>query len=71
MDQKLLRYVPASKREAVRDAFRDSDGIWIFLRQGWEASRTDSGCHVIHEETVAGLRYQIAGILRNKEEALQ
>jgi len=68
MDEKLLRYVPAAKREAIRDAYRDQDGIWICLRYGWEASRTDSGCHVIHEDTIAGLRYQIAGIRRNEAE---
>ena len=43
MDQSILKYVPASKREAILDAYRDQDGIWITLRKGWEASRTDSG----------------------------
>lgn len=64
MDNKILRYVPKGKREAIRDAFRDEDGIWIWLHEGWEASRTDSGCHVIHEDTIPDLRYQIAGIQR-------
>lgn len=69
MDQSILKYVPASKREAIRDAYRDQDGIWITLRQGWEASRTDSGCHVIHEDTIHDLKYQIAGIQRIEQEA--
>ena len=69
MDQSILKYVPASKREAIRDAYRDQDGIWITLRDGWEASRTDSGCHVIHEDTVSDLKYQIAGIQRIEQEA--
>lgn len=60
----IMRYVPKSKREAVRDAYRDEDGFWICLREGWEASRTDSGCHVIHEDYIKDLRYQIAGIKR-------
>lgn len=60
----LMRYVPKSKREAVRDAYRDEDGFWICLREGWEASRTDAGCRTIHEDTIPELRYQIAGIRR-------
>ena len=66
MDQSILKYVPASKREAIRDAYRDQDGIWITLKDGWEASRTDSGCHVIHEDTIHDLKYQIAGIQRQE-----
>ena len=58
----IIRYVPKSKREAIRDAFCDEDGMWIWLHEGWEASRTDSGCHVIHEDTIRDLRFQIAGI---------
>lgn len=69
MDQSILKYVPALKREAIRDAYRDQDGIWITLRDGWEASRTDSGCHVIHEDTISDLKYQIAGIQRIEQEA--
>ena len=69
MDQSILKYVPASKREAIRDAYRDQDGIWITLRSGWEASRTDAGCHVIHEDTISQLKYQIAGIQRIEQEA--
>lgn len=71
MDQSILKYVPASKREAIRDAYRDQDGIWITLKEGWEASRTDSGCHVIHEDTIKDLKYQIAGIQRIEQEAPQ
>ena len=60
----IISYVPKSKREAVRDAYRDEDGFWICLREGCEASRTDSGCRTIHEDTIQDLRYQIAGIRR-------
>ena len=62
MDAKILSYVPKSKREAIQDAWRDSDGMWIILKDGWNADRMDFDCHVIHEDTVADLRWQIAGI---------
>lgn len=60
----IMRYIPKSKVEAVSDAFEDQDGIWIYLNDGWEASRMDMGCHVIHEWTIQELKYQIAGIRR-------
>ena len=62
--EQIMRYVPKSKKEAVRDAYRDCDGFWICLNDGWEASRTDSGCRTIHEDDIKNLRYQIAGIRR-------
>lgn len=68
MDNNILKYVPKGKREAIHDAYRDDDGMWIVLKNGWEASRTDSGCHVIHEDTIKELRYQIAGICKQGEE---
>ena len=60
----LMKYVPKSKKEAVREIFHDDDGYWIFLKEGWEASRTDSGCRVIHEDYISNLRYQIVGITK-------
>lgn len=62
--QRIMGYIPKSKWGAVRDCYRDQDGYWICLNNGWEASRTDSGCHVIHEDTIKDLKYQIAGIRR-------
>ena len=58
----LMKYIPKSKRQAIRDSFHDSDGYWIFLKEGWNADRMDSECRVIHEDFISDLRYQIAGI---------
>lgn len=66
--QRILKYIPKSKLEAIRDAYKDSDGYWICLRKGWEASRTDRGCHVIHEDAIPQLQWQIAGIRKFQEE---
>ena len=60
----IMKYIPKSKVEAVADAYEDSDGIWIYLNPGWNADRMDWDCRVIHEDTIAQLRYQIAGIRR-------
>ena len=60
--EKIMSYVPKSKKEAIEDAWEDSDGIWIILKDGWNADRMDYDCHTIHEDTVRDLRWQIAGI---------
>ena len=62
MDEKIMKYVPKMKREAIYDAWEDSDGMWIMLKEGWNADRMDYNCHTIHEDTIKELRYQIAGI---------
>lgn len=62
--EQIMRYIPKSKHDGILDAYEDSDGIWICLKQGWNADRMDSDCHVIHEDYIKDLRYQIAGIRR-------
>ena len=56
------KYIPKSKRSAVREIWKNSDGYWITLNIGWVAERTDSNARAIHEWTIKDLRYQIAGI---------
>ena len=60
--KRYMKYVPESKKEAIRDIWKDEDGVWITLNENWEASRMDRGCRTIHEDAVKQLRYQIAGI---------
>lgn len=67
IDDRILRYVPKSKQKAVRACWHDSDGYWIELHEGYNADRMDWHCHTIHEDTIAELRYQIAGIGIDKE----
>lgn len=66
IDNNLLKYVPKSKREAIKAIWRDSDGYWIVVKDEYNADRMDVDCHTIHEDTIKELRYQIGGI--NKHE---
>lgn len=66
MDKRIMKYIPEKKKEAIRDAYRDEDGYWIYLKEGWEASRMDSDCRVIHEDYIADLRFQIGGITKKE-----
>ena len=62
--------MPKDKRNAVLDAWEDSDGIWIILKDGWNADNSDSVCRTIHcggedeppSRTLRDLKYQINGI---------
>ena len=65
--EQILKYVPKSKLDAIADAYQDEDGIWIYLKDGWNADRMDRCCHVIHEDTISQLRWQIAGIRKVEE----
>ena len=61
-DRSIMKYVPKSKQKAIRTCWKDSDGYWIMLKEGYNADRMDWNCRTIHEDTIAELRYQIAGI---------
>lgn len=66
-DDRIMKYIPKSKLDAIRSCYQDSDGYWIELKDGYVADRTDRNAHTIHEDTITQLRYQIAGIIVDKE----
>ena len=59
----VMSYIPKNKHEGIYDAWEDSDGMWITLKEGWIADRSCAE-RTIHEYCVKDLRYQIAGIRR-------
>lgn len=66
----VMKLIPKSKKPAIKEVYIDSDGIWIILREGWNADNMDSVCRTIHcggedeslYATIADLQYQIDGI---------
>lgn len=52
-DAKLLEYIPKRKRTWVKEIYRDSDGIWCYLKEGY--IDTDMGTTVVHAETIRQL----------------
>lgn len=70
-DLKIMRYIPESKQSAVREAFHDNDGYWIYLNKEWNADNMDKNCTVISQDTIAELRYQIAGIRKFTNEEMK
>ena len=58
----IMKYVPKSKRRGIKEACKDINGYYkIVLKEGWRAARSVDE-RVIQEDTIADLRYQIAGI---------
>ena len=68
--EQIMRLVPKSKKPAIRDAWEDSDGVWIMLNEGWNADGMDTNCRTIHEggedeplsRTIRELKNQISMI---------
>ena len=62
IDENLLKYVPKTKRIAIKAIWKDDDGYWIILKNGYHASLTDERCRTIHEDNIRNIRYQVRGI---------
>ena len=60
----LPKHIPASAIEGVEcDPFNGEDGgpsYWVYLNDGYIA--VGMGCHTIHEDTLAALRYEVQNI---------
>lgn len=63
MDAQIMKYIPESKKPAIKDAYRDSDGYWITLKEGWKV-RDYYSERTIHEDSIKELRPIIKDIVR-------
>ena len=60
----ILNYIPKRALPAISDAWHDSDGYWVMIREGWHvedyfAERT------IHEDTLAEIKAVAKNIVRD------
>ncbi len=51
----LLSCIPKRALPAVQDAWHDSDGYWVMLREGWHVEDYFAE-HTIHEDTLAEIK---------------
>ena len=51
----ILNYIPKRAWPAVSDAWQDSDGYWVMLREGWHVKDYFAE-HTIHEDTLAEVK---------------
>ena len=59
--QKIMDYVPWCKADAIHACWKDSDGYWIQLNEGWVATRSTAE-HTIHEDSLRQIGYQMGGV---------
>lgn len=51
MPSNLMNWIPKRYREAISDAYRDQDGIWVCIKEGWTCDETVCGsARTIHED---------------------
>ena len=60
----LWKYIPERFVEAIDDTAIDSDGYWIYLRDGYRAYDLDVDGGIIHEYSIADLKEAIKTIRR-------
>ena len=64
-DEAIMKYVPKRLINAVKEAYHDSDGYWIYLANGYEDTHMNS--HVIHGYTIHELREDLRNVERIDE----
>ena len=65
----IWRYIPENKVKAVKDAYSDTDGYWIYLDHaegGWVAYDGALDCGTIHEYNIADLKKAIKTIRKDR-----
>jgi hypothetical protein len=65
MDNRILTYIPARKREAVHDCWFDDDGYWVMIREGWHIKDYFAE-HTIHEDTLDELKTVAKQIVKDR-----
>ncbi|MCM5673022.1 hypothetical protein [Staphylococcus hominis] len=64
MDEKLLlKYVPKKYRDCVLDLYKDIDGYWLILKDGYKSTTTDTP--TIHEFTIKELKSALPTIIKD------
>jgi hypothetical protein len=51
MDEKLLNKVPKKYHPAIKDIYRDEDGYWAYIENGYKIDNYYTE-HTIHEDTL-------------------
>lgn len=54
--QLIEKYVPKKYQNMIQDFYKDMDGYWITLKEGYISEST--GTETIHEYTLSDLRKQ-------------
>lgn len=65
IDSCLMRYVPVRKRCAITAIYKDEDGYWAYVGNGYHCVGYFAE-HVIHEDTITLFRSMFKYIVEDK-----
>lgn len=68
IDARYMKYIPKKHKDKVKALWKDSDGIWLILKNGWGTTTMGEDCHTIHEDTIPDLLSVVRTIVRNPSE---
>lgn len=60
----ILNYIPKRALAAVSDAWQDSDGYWVMIREGWHVKDYFAE-HTIHEDSLEEIKAVAKNIVRD------
>lgn len=61
----ILNYIPKRALPAISDAWHDSDGYWVMIREGWHVKDYFAE-HTIHEDTLDEIREVAKNIVKDR-----
>lgn len=59
------KYIPKKHQDKIDDFYRDIDGCWLILKDGYVSITTE--CSTIHEDTIKDIKHQIKTIISKEE----
>lgn len=65
IDQNLMRYIPKKKQVCIEKLYRDSDGIWACLKNGYADEIMYS--QTIHVESIKELKENFKYVRKENE----
>ena len=68
-DFRIWKYIPKKYHDAIDFAHKDSDGYWVYLKQGYRAYDLAEDCGIIHTYTIKDMREDLKTIRCIKEGA--
>ncbi len=61
----IEKYIPKKYRNTVEDFYKDMDGCWLNLKEGYISA--DNEATSIHEDTIKDVKYKLKTIISEVE----
>ncbi len=63
MDKTLLNKIPKKYHPAIKDIYRDEDGFWAYIENGYKVKDYYTE-HTIHEDTLTEFKRVFASVVK-------